>query len=84
MKQYDGLNIPSPFPTSLGRYSHLFSGSEGLVSVLFKEKNNFHPYKKKQTIYYFSREKGTNAVDLPSGYEAMEVQKTGLPVLKKK
>jgi hypothetical protein len=40
---------------------------------------------KKQNIYYFARKTGKDAIDaLPEGYQVMEVEKTGLPVLKKK
>jgi len=37
-----------------------------------------------QRIYYFSRNKGKNACDLPAGYKVVENPKTGLPFLKKK
>jgi YHS domain-containing protein len=38
-----------------------------------------------QTIYYFSGEVGKNSLDqLPSGFEVMENERTGLPMLRKK
>lgn len=38
-----------------------------------------------QTIYYFAGEAGPNALDqLPAGYEVMENERTGLPMLRKK
>lgn len=38
-----------------------------------------------QKIYYFAGEAGKNSIDaLPTGYEVMENQRTGLPMLRKK
>lgn len=40
---------------------------------------------RKQTIYYFSRQTGEKAIDnLPDGFEVVENQRTGLPVLRRK
>lgn len=40
---------------------------------------------RKQRIYYFAGEAGENAIDaLPAGYEVMENERTGLPMLRKK
>ena len=40
---------------------------------------------RKQKIFYFAGAVGDNALDaLPAGYEVMENQKTGLPMLRKK
>lgn len=40
---------------------------------------------RKQRIYYFAGEQGTNVLNaLPAGYEVMENEKTGLPMLRKK
>lgn len=40
---------------------------------------------RKQRIYYFAGVAGPNALDeLPTGYEVMENQRTGLPMLRKK
>lgn len=40
---------------------------------------------KSQTIYFFARAEGKGAMDnLPEGYAVQEVERTGLPVLKKK
>ncbi len=40
---------------------------------------------RKQKIYYFAGEAGQNALNaLPAGYEIMENEKTGLPMLRKK
>ena len=39
---------------------------------------------RKQTIYYFAREAKENALDeIPAGYETMENERTGLPMLRK-
>ena len=38
-----------------------------------------------QTIYYFSPKVGPDAIDaMPAGYEKMENDRTGLPLLRKK
>lgn len=40
---------------------------------------------RKQRIYYFAGEAGENSLDaLPAGYEVMENERTGLPMLRKK
>jgi YHS domain-containing protein len=40
---------------------------------------------RKQRIYYFAGEAGKEAIDaLPAGYEVMENERTGLPMLRKK
>ena len=40
---------------------------------------------RKQKIYYFAGETGANALDaLPAGYEVIENERTGLPMLRKK
>jgi YHS domain-containing protein len=40
---------------------------------------------RKQRIYYFAGETGKDAIDaLPAGYEVMENERTGLPMLRKK
>lgn len=40
---------------------------------------------RKQRIYYFAGAAADNAIDeLPAGYEVMENERTGLPMLRKK
>lgn len=40
---------------------------------------------RQQTIYYFSREPGSKAIDeVPEGFKVVENPRTGLPVLKRK
>ncbi len=40
---------------------------------------------RKQRIYYFAGEAGSNSIAaLPAGYEVMENERTGLPMLRKK
>ncbi|MCL5875115.1 MAG: hypothetical protein M1114_01450 [Candidatus Dependentiae bacterium] len=40
---------------------------------------------RKQQIYYFAGEAGKDALDaLPAGYEVIENERTGLPMLRKK
>ncbi len=40
---------------------------------------------RKQKIFYFAGEASSNALDtLPEGYEVIENERTGLPMLKKK
>lgn len=39
---------------------------------------------RKQTIYFFAREVRDGALDaVPAGYQVVETQRTGMPVLKK-
>ena len=39
---------------------------------------------RKQTIYYFARDVRAGTIDsVPSGYQVMETERTGMPVLKK-
>ena len=39
---------------------------------------------RKQTIYYFARDVRDEAIDkVPDGYQVMETERTGMPVLKK-
>ena len=39
---------------------------------------------RQQTIYYFAREVRDGAIDaVPAGYQVMETERTGMPVLKK-
>lgn len=39
---------------------------------------------RKQTIYFFAREERDGAIDaVPAGYQVVETQRTGMPVLKK-
>lgn len=40
---------------------------------------------RKQKIYYFAGEAGKDSLDaIPAGYETMENERTGLPMLRKK
>jgi hypothetical protein len=40
---------------------------------------------RKQNIFYFAGDEGKNALSaLPAGYEVMENERTGLPMLRKK
>ena len=40
---------------------------------------------RKQNIFYFAGEESSNALDkLPAGYEVIENERTGLPMLRKK
>lgn len=40
---------------------------------------------KKQTIYFFARDKRSGSMDqLPTGFMVKEVERTGLPILKRK
>ncbi len=40
---------------------------------------------RKQQIYYFAGEAGKDSLDkIPAGYETMENERTGLPMLRKK
>lgn len=38
----------------------------------------------KGKLFYFAKEKKSNAIDLPAGYTVVVSEKTGLPLIKKK
>lgn len=64
--------------------AYSFTNSKGQVYYLHHTKVTLRGSGKTQDIYYFAKTAGANAIDeLPAGRKVMEVQKTGLPVLKK-
>lgn len=63
--------------------AYSYTNSKGQTYYLHKKdvtlKNG-----RQQTIYFFARDVRDGALDdVPSGYEVMETQRTGMPVLKK-
>lgn len=62
-----------------------FINSKGQEYYLHKRDVKLRGSGKIQTIYFFRRNVEKGSLDeLPTGYQIMEVKKTGLPVLKKK
>lgn len=62
-----------------------FKNSRDTTYYLHKKDVVLRGSKKNQTIYYFARDVRKEAInELPAGFAVLEVQKTGLPVLKKK
>ncbi len=63
--------------------AYSYTNSKGQTYYLHKKdvtlKNG-----RQQTIYFFAREVRDGALDsVPAGYEVVETQRTGMPVLKK-
>ena len=63
--------------------AYAYTNSKGQTYYLHKKdvtlKNG-----RQQTIYFFAREVRDGALDeVPGGYEVVETQRTGMPVLKK-
>lgn len=64
--------------------AYKFKNSRGQDYYLHQKKVKLRGSGKEQTIYYFSRKAESNAIDdLPQGFGVKEVERTGLPVLKK-
>ena len=60
-----------------------FKNSKGQTYYLHK-KDVILKNGREQTIYFFAREERDGSLDeVPEGYEVMETQRTGMPVLKK-
>lgn len=64
-------------------YQH--TNKKGTVYYLHSTEITLRGSGKKQTIYFFAREvKSSGSLDaVPAGYQVVENQRTGLPVLKK-
>ena len=61
-----------------------FKNSKG-VSYYLHHKDVVLRGGKKQRIYFFARDVRDGSLDeVPEGYEVMETQRTGMPVLRKK
>lgn len=60
-----------------------YTNSKGQKYYLNKNQITLRGSGKLQTIYYFSKDQRPEAIDMPEGYQVVESQKTGLPVLKK-
>ncbi len=61
-----------------------YSNSRGTDYFLHRTEVTLRGSGKKQTIYFFSKQPGEKAIDeVPNGYQVIEAQKTGLPILKK-
>lgn len=64
--------------------AYKFTNSKGQDYFLHKTEVTLRGSGKLQTIYYFTRKEGPKGIDeVPSGFSVMEIERTGLPVLKK-
>ncbi len=60
-----------------------FTNSKGQTYYLHRKEVTLKNGRK-QTIYFFAREVRDGALDsVPAGYQVVETQRTGMPVLKK-
>ncbi len=65
--------------------AYKYTNSKGTDYYLHKREVTLRGSGKHQTIYFFAKQEGTGSMDdLPDGYSVKEVERTGLPVLKKK
>ncbi|HIE74312.1 MAG TPA: hypothetical protein EYQ06_08640 [Flavobacteriales bacterium] len=62
-------------------YQH--KNSKGQTYYLHSQEVTLKSSNKKQTIFFFAKNKRSNACDKPSGKTVVENQRTGLPFLKK-
>ncbi len=63
-------------------YQH--TNSKGQTYFLHSKDVTLRGSGKRQTIYFFSKSAGDGELEeLPSGYQVVESQRTGLPVLKR-
>lgn len=64
-------------------YTH--KNKKGTTYYLHSREVKLRGSGKMQTIYFFSREERAGAMDdLPEGFKVIEIERTGLPLLKKK
>lgn len=62
-----------------------YKNARGITYYLHKTQVTLKGSGRQQTIYYFSKKKGTGALDeLPTGFKVKETDRSNLPVLKKK
>jgi general stress protein 26 len=62
-----------------------YKNKRGQDYFLHKREVTLRGSGKKQTIYFFARKEDTGAInEVPEGYMVKEVERTGLPILKKK
>ncbi|HJN63598.1 MAG TPA: hypothetical protein QGG91_02675 [Flavobacteriales bacterium] len=62
-------------------YQH--KNSKGLTYYLHSQEVMLKSSNKKQKIFFFAKDKRSNACDKPSGKKVVENKRTGLPFLKK-
>ncbi|MBI4004733.1 hypothetical protein HY358_01190 [Candidatus Roizmanbacteria bacterium] len=62
-----------------------YMNKKGQQYYLHSKKVKLRGSGKEQMIYFFARDQRSGAVDsIPTGYMVKEVERTGLPILKKK
>ena len=62
-------------------YEH--KNSKGQTYYLHTQEVRLKSSNKQQTIYFFAKDKRSNACNIPAGKTVVENQRTGLPFLKK-
>ena len=63
--------------------SYEYKNSRGQTYYLHTQDVILKSSNKKQTIYFFAKDKRSNACDIPAGKTVVENNKTGLPFLRK-
>jgi ribosomal protein L24E len=63
---------------------NLGKNGEKMVFEYKNSKGKMYYLHQNGKLFYFSGEKKSNAIDLPTGYKIIENNKTGLPMLRKK
>tara|TARA_B100000902_G_C27234093_1_gene876429 strand:- start:29 stop:226 length:198 start_codon:yes stop_codon:yes gene_type:complete len=63
--------------------SYEYKNSKGLTYYLHTQDVILKSSNKKQTIYFFAKDKRSNACDIPSDKTVVENKRTGLPFLRK-
>lgn len=65
--------------------AYTYTNKKGTKYYLHKRNVVLRGSGKNQTIYFFSQHEGKGSIDeLPAGFEVMEIERTGLPLLRKK
>lgn len=65
--------------------AYQYKNKKGQTYNLHSQKVKLRGSGKEQVIYFFARDVRSGAIDeIPAGYMVKEVERTGLPILKKK
>lgn len=64
--------------------AYSYKNKKGITYFLHSQVVTLRGGGRKQTIYFFSKKQGANAIDdVPQGFKVVENLRTGLPVLKR-
>lgn len=65
--------------------AYQYKNKKGQIYYLHSRDVKLRGSGKDQTIYFFAKNQGSGVMDsIPSGFEIVENQKTGLPILRRK